>query len=208
MCGEDFDTKQLTKEKSLWEIYRASRRIPTNKFNAITTLIIFLLIVVEIWFSSRSSFETVELVRRYAEIGLTVSIGALGFLIAGFTIFATVSQPTLFIEMARIRHPDSDLPYLKHNFFLFLRVFVYYLSFSAFCLAVITFGQSNGLAAVLAKQASNTAAVTLALVNSSYLLILTGFWFLIVQLKSFVFNIHHAVMTALRWRAEGWDKEN
>jgi hypothetical protein len=34
---------------------------------------------------------------------------------------------------------------------------------------------------------------------------MTGFYFILMQLKSFIFNMHHAVMTSLKWK---WDKKN
>ncbi len=205
MGNVDFDPKDLTKEKKLWDVYIASRRIPFSKFNALTTFIVFLALVANSWLTSQPITETIEVVRTLSASGLSISLSTLGFLLAGFTIFATVSQPSLSLRMSEIVHPDSGLSYLKHNYFIFLRVFIYYLVFSVFCLIVMMFGHKGGLIPLLVSYSPYESNVTFAVVKISYVLLFTGYYFLIMQLKSFVFNIYHAVMTSLRWKAEGYE---
>lgn len=195
----------LTSEKKLWDVYIASRRIPFSRFNTITTALVFLLLVVNSWLTTQSISETIALVRNLSDTGLAVTLSTLGFLLAGFTIFATVSQPSLSLRMAEIQHPVSGLSYLKHNYFVFLRVFIYYLIFSIFCLSIIMFGHKGGLIPLLASYSPYPYNVKFAIVKTSYILLFTGYYFLIMQLKSFIFNIYHAVMTSLRWKAEGYE---
>ena len=205
MNAQDFDPKELTKEKRLWDIYIASRRIPFSRFNAITTALVFILLVVNSWLTTQPVEETIELVRDLSNTGLAVTLSTLGFLLAGFTIFATVSQPSLSLRMAEIQHPVSGLSYLKHNYFVFLRVFIYYLLFSIFCLVIIVFGHKGGLVPLLASYSPYPDQIKFAVVKASYVLLFTGYYFLLMQLKSFVFNIYHSVMTSLRWKAEGYE---
>lgn len=205
MASTGFDTKDLTKEKKLWDIYVASRRIPFSKFNAITTLIVFFALVANSWLTAQSIDETIEIVRKLSDSGLAISLNTLGFLVAGFTIFATVSQPSLSLRMSEIIHPDSGLSYLKHNYFIFFRVFIFYIAFSIFCLFIIIFGHKGGLIPLLVSYSPYPANIKFMVTKISYVLLFTGYYFLIMQLKSFVFNIYHAVMTSLRWKAEGYD---
>lgn len=205
MCKPEFDPKDLTKEKSLWDIYLVSRRIPASKFNIITTLMVFFALIVNSWLTTQPIIETIGIVRNQAGNGLVISLNALGFLLAGFTIFATVSQPNLFLRMGEIRHPNSDLSYLKHNYFIFLRVFIFYLTFAVFCLLIVMFGHKGGFVSLLVSFSPYSDNVKFAVVKVSYILLFSGYYFLIMQLKSFVFNIYHAVMTSLRWKAEGYD---
>lgn len=205
MSAPDFTPRDLTNEKKLWDIYIASKRIPFSRFNAISTAIIFMLLVVNSWFTTQPIAETIELVRKLSETGLAVTLSTLGFLLAGFTIFATVSQPSLSLRMAEIPHPVSGLSYLKHNYFIFLRVFIYYLLFSILCLLIVMFGHKGGLMPLLVSFSSYPDEVKFAVVKASYVLLFTGYYFLIMQLKSFIFNIYHAVMTSLRWKAEGYE---
>lgn len=207
MSCDNFDPRELTKEKKLWDIYISSRRIPASRFNFLTTMLIIALLVVSVWIGNGQINDTIDTIRKFTEIGLDVSLSTLGFLLAGFTIFATVSQPLLLVSMAKLIHPDSGLSYLKHNFFIFIRVFIYYLVFAGFCLIVIIFGHKKGLVSILANLSPNPEKIIFILVNGTYIILFSGYYFLLMQLKSFVFNIYHAVMTSIRWNAEGYDKE-
>jgi len=205
MANSEFDAKDLTKEKRLWDVYVASFRIPFSRFNALTTLIVFLALVTNSWLTAQPIDETIIIVRELSDTGLVTSLSTLGFLLAGFTIFSTVSQPNLSLKMAEIKHPDSGLSYIKHNYFIFLRVFIYYILFSVFCLLIIMYGHKGGLIPLLVSYSPYPDNVKFAVVKISYVLLFTGYYFLIMQLKSFVFNIYHSVMTSLRWKAEGYE---
>jgi len=200
-----FTPKELTKEKSLWDIYVSSRRIKTSCFNAGMTTIIFVILVLNSLLTAQPVNEMLDIVREFAYTSLTVALSILGFLVAGFTIFATISQPSLSLSMAEIPHPDSGLSWLKHNYFIFLRVFIYYLSFTVFCLLIEILGHKGGFLSLLLSYSPYSECLKVCIVKASYVLLFTGFFFLIMQLKSFIFNIYHSVMTALRWRAEGCD---
>lgn len=198
-------TKDLTKEKSLWDIYCASRRIPSGKFNKIATLIVLGLLIFQCWISGQSVASTIDVVRKSADMGLAITLSTLGLLLAGFTIFATISQPSLSLRMSEVLHKDSGLSWLKHNYFIFFRVLIYYLIFSMLCLFIIMFGHKGGLIGTLVSYSPYPAELKFLIAKSSYVVFFSGLFFLILQLKSFIFNIYHAVMTSLRWKAEGYD---
>ncbi|MET0012589.1 MAG: hypothetical protein ABW088_02940 [Sedimenticola sp.] len=205
MTDNSFDAKDLLSEKKLWDVYVKSRCIPYSRFNVITTFIVFAALSVNALITTQPIVDTIDVVRTYSDSGLSVSLSTLGFLLAGFTIFATVSQPSLSLRMAEITRKDSGLSYLKHNYFVFLRVFIFYLAFAIFCLMVITFGHKGGLVPVLVSMTPYPDLVKFTVVKISYVVLFTGYYFLIMQLKSFIFNIYHAVMTSLRWKAEGYE---
>ncbi|ATH76168.1 hypothetical protein CLM76_00445 [Vreelandella venusta] len=202
----EFNPKELTREKKLWDVYLASRRIPFSRFNFISTLVVFILLVFNAAFSRETMPDTIELVREMASSGFAISLSTLGFLLAGFTIFATVSQPSLSLSMAAVTNEKSGLSYLKHNYFIFLRVFIYYIAFSVFSLSIIIFGHSGGLIATIINLSPNPDPLRFFIIKAAYVLLFTGYYFLIMQLKSFIFNIYSSVMTSLRWNAEGHDK--
>lgn len=196
---------ELTEEKSLWDIYLSARRIKSSKFNTLSTALVFLLLVVSSWLTSQPIDQTVELIRKSAETGLSIGLSTLGLLLAGFTVFATISQPSLSIKMSEVARQDSGLSYLKHNYFIFLRVFIYYLIFSLICLFIMMFGHEEGLISLLLSLSPYESEMKFTIVKICYVILFTTYYFIIIQLKSFVFNIYHAVMTALRWKAEGHD---
>lgn len=207
MHDPSFDPKELTSEKKLWDIYLASRRIPFSTFNVVSTLVVFILLVVNAAFSAETLEDTTKLIRDMAANGFSISLSTLGFLLAGFTIFATVSQPNLSLSMAAIKNDDSGLSFLKHNYFVFLRVFIYYIVFCVFSLSIVVFGHKGGLVSTVVGYTPKPEFVKFVIVKSTYVILFTGYYFLIMQLKSFIFNIYHSVMTSLRWKAEGHDKE-
>ena len=207
MSNADFNGKHLTEEKKLWDVYVQSRRIPSNRFNAITTSFVFLVLAANAVFTSQTSFEILNLVRALAENGFTIAFIAIGFLLTGFTVFSTITQPSLFLAMAKVTNPESGLSYLKHNYFVFLRVFIYYLGFAVFSLSIMAFGHPGGAMPTLVSYFPSSDFFEVLLVKACYVVILTWYYFLVVQLKSFLFNIYHSVMTSLRWEHEGHDKE-
>lgn len=205
MSDDDLQPKSFTKEKSLWAIFLQARRIPTNKFNLISTICVIVASSVAVWLSPQSIAETVHFVRDGAVLGFNASLAILGFLVAGFTIFATISNPNMLIRMGGMRHPESGLSWLKYTFFLLIRVFIYYLSFAIFCFIVIFFGARNGLLSVMLNFSAYPMELKFALTNASFVVLVSWQYFLLVQLKSFIFNIFHSVMAALRWKAEGYE---
>tara|TARA_R110001583_G_C5671499_1_gene411260 strand:- start:18971 stop:19597 length:627 start_codon:yes stop_codon:yes gene_type:complete len=208
MDKSDQYLKDLTKEKKLWDVYLSSRTIPSSKFNTYSTLLVFFLLSMNVFLGGEDIAEITKLIRDMAFNGFSISLSTLGLLLAGFTIFATISQPSLSLSMAEIKHPDSGLSWLKHNYFIFIRVFIYYLVFAVFSLAISIFGHSGGLVSTIVNFSPCPKLTKLIIVKVSYVLLFTGYYFLIMQLKSFIFNIYHSVMTSLRWKGGGYDKES
>jgi len=205
MADDDLLPSAFTKEKSLWAIYLQARRIPTNRFNAVTTALVFAAAVTASWLSQGSTAETITAVRDFAILGFNGALTVLGFLVAGFTIFATISNPNMLIRMGGLRHPESGLSWLKFTFFILIRTFVYFLVFAVICYLVIFFGGSRGLMATLVGLSPYPENVKFAVGKIAFVFIVTFQYFLLMQLKSFIFNVYHSVVAALRWKAEGHD---
>ena len=178
-----------------------ARRIPTNKFNLLCTLALLALVIFQFCILKEPAVDKLKDVRDLSTFGMTTAVTVLGFLIAGFTIFATISQPEMLVAMSRIVEKKSGLSYLKFNFFIFIRVFIYYLAYSLFCLSVLTFGVKGGLVHELIKLSPISQSIREWLLGFAYVVLNVGLFFLLFQLKSFIFNVHHCVMTAIRWRS-------
>jgi len=188
-------------EKSLWAIYVKARRIPFSSFNFWTTFIFFILVVFQYCMLEISLDEKLKIVREFSSMALGVVVSVLGFILAGFTIFATISQPDMLVAMSKYRHEKSQLSFLKNNFFIFMRVFIYYLVYTIFCLLVIVFAVKGGLVHKLVQLSPISWKITEWLVGMAYVVLYAGMFFLLMQLKSFIYNVYHTVMTAIRWKA-------
>ncbi|WP_207166050.1 hypothetical protein [Pseudomonas protegens] len=201
MNNDDLSPKSLTEEKSLWAVYLKARRIPFNGFNFWSIVVVTLLVVLQYCVLDMSLDEKLKIVREFSSVAMGIVVSVLGFLLAGFTIFATISQPEMFVAMSAHRHEVSGLSYLKNNFFIFMRVFIYYLLYTVFCLFVIVFGVKGGLVHKVILLSPISCKISEWFVGGAYVFLYAGLFFLLLQLKSFIFNVYHSVMTAIRWKA-------
>ena len=194
-------TSDLTKEKTLWQIYKAARVIRESPFNKWSSLAVFLGLGADSLLSGPAGVEFAR-TRELATLGFTTALAVLAFLIAGFTIFVTVCRPGLLVRMAVLRHPETELSWFKYNFFTFMRVFAYYIVFAFFCLVVILFGEPGGILSRLVQYSPEHAVVKIYLARLGFVILGTTTYFALVQLKSFVFNVYHVTATWIRWEAE------
>lgn len=205
MNDSDLSPISFTKEKSLWQIYVQSRKIPTSKFNLITTSIVFMAAMTS-WLSDQDTAETIRSVRDMSSTCFNASLTILGFLVAGFTIFATLTNARMFIQMGQIREREtnSGLTYLKVILYPYQGFYI--LSF-IFCGMFFYLGVRGrgGFVSFIVTLSEHQENVRFAIAKMAYVFIITAQYFLLMQLKSFIFNIHHSVMSNLRWQAEGHD---
>ena len=195
----NFDEKELTSEKSLWDIYVLSRKIKLSKFSEIFMSLSIMLISIRSLFVDSSIL--LNEVRKWSEIGFNSSISTLGFLITGFAIFATLTKPKMFLILMDHKHKKTDLPYLKYNLFCFVKVFIYYIFFTFLYLSVILFGGKDGLFENFIVVISFDEIFPLKdfLIKAINTIIASSMLLLLLQLKTFIFNIYSIVMNNLRW---------
>lgn len=201
----------LLKEKDLWAIYRCSRQIPFSKRNLWVGL--FAAAVAFAWsLNAKSPGDVVDQLQALATLAFNTSIGLLGFLLAGFSFFATVFDKKMFCRMAEYTHAESGLSYLKYNFFSFMRMFCEY-----FVLAMVSllfsevFAKDSGarswLSAIIEPlHWPQNAAISFtpkhAAASALYGVFLGSTAYLLMQLNSFIFNIYHVSMSSVRWTLE------
>lgn len=195
----NFKGEDLTSEKSLWDVYLLSRRIPPSMSQVIFVLFTMSALGVNAFLLIEDESVLLHDVRKWAEFGMSISITTLGFLIAGFTIFATLSKPEMMLAMMDHTNQKVDLPTLKYNFFTFMKVFVAYIFIAIAYLMIMLFGQVDGLFSNLVKIISNGDCTKIILIKVSYVLVGGSFVYLLLLLKSFVFNIYATIMNFLRW---------
>lgn len=201
----DLSPASFTEEKNLWQIYWKARRIKPSLFNVLTTLAVFAFLAITTFCAPQGVASFAATVRELATFGLNATLTVLGFLVAGFTIFATVTNPNMLIAMGGIRHEESDLSWMKHSFFVLLRTFVYYLVYAVICFAVVYLGAKGGPVSFLVSLSPNPQEYAVCIVKVAFVVLATGQFFLLMQLKSFIYNVYSSVAASLRWRAEGHD---
>lgn len=194
-----FEDKELTSEKSLWDVYKLSRKILPSKFQVIVLLVTMVALGVNALVLVNDDSILLSDVRKWSEFGFNFSITTLGFLIAGFTIFATLSKPKMMLAMMDYTNKETGLPTLKYNFFTFMKVFIAYIVVSIIYLVVMIFGQEDGFLSNIVALLPNESCTKSILIKTAYILVGSSFVHLLLLLKSFIFNIYTIVMNFLRW---------
>lgn len=194
-----FEDKELTSEKSLWDVYKLSRRILPNKFQVLVILLTMAALGANAFFLVENEISLLRDVRKWSEFGFNFSITTLGFLIAGFTIFATLSKPRMMLAMMDHTNKETGLPTLKYNFFTFMKVFIAYIVISIAYLLVMIIGQTDGFLSNFINLLPSSLCIKNVLIKIAYIIIGGSFVYLLLLLKSFVFNIYAIVMNFLRW---------
>jgi len=194
-----FNESELTSEKSLWDVYKLSRRILPSTFQIAIVMVVTIILGLNSFVLSNDEASILDNVREWGQLGLSFSIATLGFLIAGFTIFSTLSQPEMMLAMMNHINTETGLPTLKYNFFVFMKVFIAYIVFSFLFLMIVLFGQEGGFLDNVIDLLPHSACIKSVLVKILYPIVGGSFAYLLLLLKSFIFNIYAIVMNLLRW---------
>ncbi|MCA2374801.1 hypothetical protein ATU3B_24550 [Agrobacterium genomosp. 3 str. CIP 111-78] len=195
---------RLTKEKTLFDVYKQARLVASTRSNFIvamsSALLVFALTTINMHFfpqfDHRVSLATG--VRVVAETGFSFTSTLLGFLISGFAIFASITKPEVFVVLAQIPHKKGDMSRLHFIFFNFLFVFIHYLIFLGICIIIKTVGYPRGplseILAVLYYEIPQHASLVTGIIFSG----MVGYTaFLIVLLKSFIWNMYQAILITI-----------
>lgn len=187
--------------------------MPRPKFNIwLLWSIRVLAVIFVIWsikFGSKfySIADTASLVHSIAGFGYSFSLSILGFLIAGFAIFATLTKPDLFIILAQIPYKkngqDTGISRLQFIFFNFLNVFtviLFLLSVSAF----ISVGFSDHsplhfISGFLSDYFLDWFIPINSFVYSFMAVVLVD---ALLKLKSFIWNLYQSVILTITTEAE------
>jgi len=199
-----FNPSSITAEKSIWQVWKMARRVRRNRFNEIVLGLSVLALFTYVLVSSQSPHYFAETVRSWSSTGLGFASTILGFLVAGFTIFVTMANKTMLIYMEMIPEVQSGLSNLKYNIAVFFETFFVYLGFSLLCIFVVVFGPADGVLSRLAAVLPEGSQMVFRQFAARASFFIMGGWFILLalELKSFVFNIYHLVMSLIRWAAE------
>ncbi len=150
---------ELLEEKNLRAVFWAARRIPASRFNQGCTLTVVLLLVAYIFLTPEDGPVIAKKVRELADYGFSFATSILSFLIAGFTIYVSITKSELLIFLSEQRHEESGLPWIKHSTFIFLRVMAIYVVFCLLCVSIKLFGGPSGALSLLLDLSSADPAL-------------------------------------------------
>jgi hypothetical protein len=203
----DFPATDITAEKNLWQILKISFVLPKRLFNIYSTSAFLIIILCYAFWGGDSSSEIREELLLWAERGFSFSVGILGFLVAGVAIFTAANDVSLFTNLARIKHKKSKVSYLKYNFVALMYVFIVYLLLAFACFIVQVIDDMNpfwdSLIILLFIPFPNLRfdvnLIASFMNRLGYVIISTFFFYCLLLLKTFIFDIYALVMVSIRW---------
>lgn len=145
--------------------------------------------------------------RSILNLGMTLVPSILGFLIAGFTVFVTITRPGVFSQMAKMEFGGTGQSYLKHNLSAFMLAFAHYVCYLSINVLIAFFGQPNGLVVQMLKSIGSIFQVGsidgyVAIASIAVVAFSCWTWYLVMLLKSFIYNVYQVVVTSVRWDLE------
>jgi hypothetical protein len=156
-----------------------------------------------------------RLLRKSIGFGYSIIPSVLGFLIAGFTVFVTFTKPGVFSAMARREFSNTGQSYLKYNMSAFVLAFFHYLVYLSVVFILLFFGGSKGFLKNIVIWFDNHVSNISCLDFNYYfiavsvlaVLMASWTWYLLMLLKSFVYNVYQVVITGVRWDLEEEDRK-
>lgn len=194
----------LFAEKTLFQAYRKARKVASTRFNFGVAVCVFVVLAVSMAVRACLVGEPLPYVsailtsRTIATLGFSYATSILGFLIAGFAIFASITKPDIFILLAKLPHRTAGITRLHFIFFSFLFVFVHYICFLMACLFVLVALGSGGPFADLLKLVATWQPLAISYAGGALVAVGAGwFVFLLMLLKSFIWNIYQAILLTI-----------
>jgi hypothetical protein len=194
-----FDENDLTREKSLFSIYLLARRIRPSRLTLYVSFAAAGLLAVNAFWLPTPSHILLQDSRRWAELGLNFATTTLGFLVAGYTIFATLADPKMMLSMMDHIDKETGLPTLKANHIKFMKVMIDFIVCIVLYIFVILYCQSSGLFSNLVDSIHFLRDAKSVLTRFGYVGIGASLVYLVMILQSYVFNVYAVVMNMLRW---------
>lgn len=204
---DKINAKDITKEKSLWDVYLLSRKITISTFHVCIMLAALIFLSTNAFFIEKNNFILLSDIRNWSTIGFNFSVTTLGFLIAGFTIFATLSKPDMFLAMMAYKNKETQIPTLKYNLMAFMKVFISFISCTFIYLFIILFCQTNGVVGNIIELLPWNNYIKEYLIKLIYCVIGVSLIYLVLVVKTFIYNIYAIVMNSIRWEYHIKQKE-
>jgi hypothetical protein len=207
-------TDKIFQEKTFSSVYFKARKVCSSRVNFGVALLTFVLSLVYLTANLRYGMvwmpfpSIITTIRAIGEVGLTVTTQLLGFLIAGFAIFASITKPEIFIMLANLPHTNGDITRLQFIFFNFLFVFIHFILFLAASVFVKTALPSNGPFSGLLQWFAAAHPTALSVFAGLLLCVLSAWLvFILMLLKSFIWNMYQSILLAIAAEAELREKK-
>lgn len=193
---------ELFQDKSLLAVYRHSTSYAENRFDKwvkIGSAAVLVLLAIDIFVSNGDRYATaVKSISSWTAIGFNYSVTILGFLVAGFTIFATMTKVEIFIALTVTRHKTENVSHIKFIFYSFIRVFINHIALLFACVIITMMRDASPI--YLGLVSSNEPSI-ISIKKAAVIVIFPILGYLVInamlQLKTFVWNLYQSVIVAI-----------
>ena len=134
--------KDVFSDKTLGRVLRASIGVVGSPYDAAlaAAAMVFGMTIGTLstfsWEFTASAGVIAAILQDWSIVAAGFAAAILGFLIAGFSIFATMTEKSLFHDLAQIKSNGRSISDFKFVFYNFLYVFIHYLFYMAMSLFV------------------------------------------------------------------------
>lgn len=195
--------KDATGDTSFWRVVAVSLPVVGNKGDFYLCAGLFIACTVGILVAHNAGLlahgrDIAAMLGQWATLGVNIAVAILGFLIAGFSIFATMTKPELFHLLAKFKANGRPISEFKFVFYNFLHVFAHYLLYLAIGVFAAVMSQRGSplwyFANLLRDHFGSWLDVAVA-IGAAGLVCYTVFALLL--LKSFLWNLYQAMVFAI-----------
>lgn len=141
---------------------------------------------------------TATIVQQWANFAATFAATILGFLISGFSVFATVTRPSVFHLLAQFRQQDRKISEFKFVFYNFLYIFAHYIVYLSICMvAVFAFTRESPVWFAGHFIWQHTPILVDILTATLGVLIVSYSILSLLLLRSFLWNLYQGLLFAI-----------
>lgn len=189
--------KEITAEKNFWHLVAMVWKVPFEFRNLIIPFVLATLVFLLAYCGGQLSIS--EFV-SFVNLSLGWIFSILSFMVAGYTIFATVTNLELSIALMKHEHEASGLPFLKYLHATFYKAILSFTFLGFFGVFVVLFFSTKKFIPLLLISYLVPYKNAIVSVLYSWYVFMLSISFML--LFSFLFNIYASVMMAVRWKAE------
>lgn len=193
--------KYLTQETNFWSLYKKISKIKTQKDNKIIFFIALGAFILFCLVTSNSLPDTIEDVTRNSDSVAAYAITLFGIGLAGYSIFAGLTDKNLQLNLSQVTEDKTGLNYLQYTHCLFLKILVQALKvlILTFLIKVIISAAFIDLIIYHLSMDRESLVVWASCLNAA---MLSMYIYLLLLSKSFIYNVYHCIMINVRWYAE------
>jgi hypothetical protein len=150
------------------------------------------------WEWTAAPSVTAKIVQSWSVVAAGFASAILGFLIAGFSIFAAMTEKKLFHDLAKIKSNEREISDFKFIFYNFLYVFIHYLAYLFVTLLIVFLFVEGSPLWFLMSLANDNYPKTVAFATISSATIFAAYSiYALLLLRSFIWSMYQALLIAI-----------